>query len=700
MLVRLGLFALILALCLVPGRAADPVPPAPTPPGKPPAGPLVRSAASGAWSEAKTWEGGTVPAAGMRVQIRTGHAVSYDAKSDVVIRSIHVAGTLTFARDRDTTLNVGLIKIQPGDDASENGFDCDAHMKPAEVGTPRPALEVGTPNDPIPAKFSATIRLHHVEGLDKETCPAIVCCGGRMDLHGAPLERTWVKLSQMARAGEPRIVLSSPLPGWKVGDKVVVVGTSRQVGYLGTRKLPTDDSIRGKQSSEERVITKMAPWGGSGADAETQWQIVTLDAPLKFEHRASGGFRAEVANLSRNVVVESANPDGVRGHTMYHKHSAGGISYAEFRHLGKENVLGKYPIHYHLCGDTMRGSELRGVSVWGSRNRWVTVHGTQYLVVRDCVGYDAIGHGFFLEDGTETFNVFDRNLAVMACRGKPLPEQLLPFDQNLGSGFWWSNSLNTFTRNVAAECDEDGFRFEVVKSAKFDPVLNVPGPDGVRRKVDVRTLPFVRFDGNESHTHRLFAFNLGGFATTQFGKPESDVGGVGPDAKHPLVIRNLKVWDSHWGFHTGCPRVLIEGAEFHDCLYGMWRCVLDGHEHKRVTYTEVENPLFFPRHAAGASEGGTRPYPEDGPVDDLAPTTVVTRVEKLPGAGVRVRGTTSDNFMVTRVLVNGREARATRPNHAEWEIELPAGEAKVSAHAEDAAGNVEARPHAVPVPGT
>src|SRR5262245_31666535 len=94
---------------------------------KPSAPPLVCTAGSGSWSDARTWEGGKLPAAGARVQVRAGHRVVYDRESDDVIRSIHVAGTLTFATDRDTVLNVGLIKIQPGDDASENGFDCDAH---------------------------------------------------------------------------------------------------------------------------------------------------------------------------------------------------------------------------------------------------------------------------------------------------------------------------------------------------------------------------------------------------------------------------------------------------------------------------------------------------------------------------------------------------------------------------------------------
>jgi hypothetical protein len=253
---------------------------------------------------------------------------------------------------------------------------------------------------------------------------------------------------------------------------------------------------------------------------------------------------------------------------------------------------------------------------------------------------------------------------------------------------------------VAAECDEDGFRFEVVKTLEFSPELMVPGPDGGRSKVDVRTLPFVRFEDNESHTHRLFAVNLGGFATNNFNKPHADVGGVGPDARHPLVVRNLRVWDAHWGFHTGCPRVYIEGADFYDCLYGMWRCVLDGHEHNGVRYTEVKTPLFFPRHAGADGATDNKPYPEDRPVDDLAPVTVVTAAERVAPGVVRVRGTTADNGLVRRVVVNGREARAVRPNHAEWEVELAGagpGGFMVTAHAEDEAGNVETHPHAVVV---
>jgi hypothetical protein len=77
---------------------------------------VVRTMRSGPWSAAETWEQGKVPGAGAKVLIRTGHRVVYDVASDAVIRGVNVAGELTFATDRDTRLNVGLIKIQPTDE--------------------------------------------------------------------------------------------------------------------------------------------------------------------------------------------------------------------------------------------------------------------------------------------------------------------------------------------------------------------------------------------------------------------------------------------------------------------------------------------------------------------------------------------------------------------------------------------------------
>jgi hypothetical protein len=705
-----------------PGRAKETTP---APQDLPPA---IRSTQSGPWSAPTTWEGGRVPGDGTRVQIRKDHRVVYDLSLPLVdravrrlinpvIRSIHVAGTLSFARDRNTRLNVGLIKIQAGEDASEDGFNCDAHFGPPEAGAPRPALEVGTAEEPIPAQYTATIELCAVPGLDRDSCPAIVCCGGHLDLHGAPLDRTWVKLGAAAQAGDGVLHLSEPVTGWRVGDRIIITSTNHQNGQDVGRGLPafpttgttlrpgrrTPSSDVPRASTEERKIKEI-----------TRDQIM-LDQPLLYPHRGDGERRAEVANLSRNVLVRSQDPNGVRGHTMYHRHSAGAVSYAEFRHLGKEGVLGKYPIHFHLVGDTMRGSYVLGASIWDSGNRWVAIHGTQYLVVRDCVGYQSVGHGYFLENGTEVYNVLDRNLAVQSFSGKPLPQQELPFDHNQGAGFWWANSQNTFTRNVAVECDNYGFRYEV-PAKDVGLTLPVLQADGRSKPVDVRTLPFIRFEDNEIHDC-YWGIVLGEFVLGDAGNADYARDVVDPDADHPFVLRRTRIWNTSGGFipRTRC---VVEKMAITDSSYGLeyprydmvgQRVSADEETDARYYWAEATYQKVIVPVALGFKKGGgkqsraekrvgslenPRPTAVGAPSDDFAPVTIITEVRSVDG-GTVVRGATTDNGTVKRVLVNGQEARSLAANFAQWEAtlkDLRPG-ASISACAEDAAGNVEKRPH-------
>lgn len=540
------LAALVAVLCLGTPALADP--------------PVIRSAKSGPWSDSATWDGNAVPAAGARVLVRTGHTVTYDVKSDAVIRGVSIAGVLTFDPNKDTLLNVGLVKIQPGDEYSEDGFDCEHHGGKADADKPKPALELGTPDRPI-AK-TAVIRLHHIDGMSKETCPAIVACGGRWDSHGRPLSRAWVKLGATARAGDTAVSLAEPVTGWKVGDRVILTGTAA----YGTTKATS--------RTEEHTIAAI--------DGTT----VTLGQPLAMSHVGEGEYRGEVANLSRNVVIESADPAGIRGHTMYHRNSAGSLTYTEFRHLGKRDILGKYAIHFHLCGDTMRGSSVVGNSIWDSHNRWLTIHGTDYLIARDNIGYKSVGHGFFLEDGTEVYNVLDRNLAVGAARGKKLPKQVLPFDQNDGAGFWWTCSRNTFTRNIAAECGQYGFRYEATPTSALKLNFNIRQPDGEKKELDVRTLPFVRFEDNEVHgTTGLYGVNLG-----------EGVNRVGPDSKHPFIVRNLKIWDVHYAFRPQVPNLLVENLKIHRAVYGVYHPNYDNHVYRNVLISQTNTEPFNRGH--------------------------------------------------------------------------------------------------------
>ena len=130
---------------------------------------LIRSAKLGVWSDSATWEGNKVPAAGVKVQIRPEHVVTYDVRAadDLVIRSLHIAGTLSFSTDKSTQLNVGLIKIEATDSTDEEGFDCDAHIEEADPNVPRASLLVGTPEQPVAAGNTTLIRLVYVEGMQK-----------------------------------------------------------------------------------------------------------------------------------------------------------------------------------------------------------------------------------------------------------------------------------------------------------------------------------------------------------------------------------------------------------------------------------------------------------------------------------------------------------------------------------------------------
>ena len=530
----------------------------------------IESVGDGKWSDSTTWKPARVPQSGDRVLVKRDTRIQYDVENDEVIRMLHIAGTVEFKRDCDTELNVGILKIQSGHRCNEDGFACDfRHVhKPGTPNARLPALIVGTPDDPIPAKHTARIRLHYLDGMKKDDAPAVACCTARMEIHGSPMSRTWIKLGADAKPNDDQVMISEEVTGWRIGDEIIVTASHRD------KKLQT----------EERTIKAI------------EGRRITLNKPLEYEHFGTGQFRSEVANLSRNVIIESADPEGVRGHTVYHRFSRGGISYARFAHLGKKGVLGRYSIHYHLVGDTMRGSSVRGVSIVDSHNRWITIHGTQYLVVRDCIGYKSIGHGFFLEDGTEIYNLLDRNLGVQANRGRRLPKQVLPFDPNDGAAFWWANGRNTIVRNVTCENEEYGYRYDMQHSRYFDSKLPILQPDGTEKVIDVRTLPISRFEDNEAHTERFYGMVVAANGNSQPDNAIRDdkmfqriksIDWTGPDIQHPHKIRNLTIWGSHYAMRPHSPSMLMENIRIHKAAYGIYRPAFENHEYRNLHISAV-----------------------------------------------------------------------------------------------------------------
>jgi hypothetical protein len=124
---------------------------------------------------------------------------------------------------------------------------------------------------------------------------------------------------------------------------------------------------------------------------------------------------------------------------------------------------------------------------------------------------------------------------------------------------------------------------------------------------------------------------------------------------------------------------------------------VDGKELPRI----YEDPAKAEGTGVSCGPFATPAFPKPlDPVDDLPPATVITSVERAPEGRVVVRGTTSDNGTLKCVRVNGREAKATARNFAQWEITLEgaaSGPITLLATGEDEAGNVEKTPHKLTV---
>jgi hypothetical protein len=228
--------------------------------------------------------------------------------SDYYFRSVHVAGKLTFDPTRDTRLDVGLLKIQAGDDASENGFDCDAHVPTPDASRPRPTLEVGTAEKPVAAGHTARIRLVYFEGMDRQSCPAIVSCGGRMEFHGAPMSRSWVKLGATAKSGDTVVRLAEPVTGWRVGDRVILTATQGQgTGFFlhttfrsgGQRPLP---SLAALPAEDQAAIHAALAAKEAGRRAELAARMA--------EEPARG---MELALRNRSATEQAAESAALRG---------------------------------------------------------------------------------------------------------------------------------------------------------------------------------------------------------------------------------------------------------------------------------------------------------------------------------------------------------------------------------------------------
>uniref|UniRef100_A0A673UJ57 hyaluronoglucosaminidase n=1 Tax=Suricata suricatta TaxID=37032 RepID=A0A673UJ57_SURSU len=220
-----------------------------------------------------------------------------------------------------------------------------------------------------------------------------------------------------------KLHLLDDVSSWKPGDQIVVASTDYSM-----------------YQAEEFTLLPCPEC--------SHFQIKVKEAP-QFLHMGEitdgVDMRAEVGILTRNVVIRGEMEDSCYagnqcqffdydtfgGHVMIRKNfTSVHLSHVELRHMGQQH-LGRYPVHFHLCGDVDHRGGYRhatfvdGLSIHHSFSRCITVHGTNGLLIKDTIGFDTLGHCFFLEDGIEQRNTLFHNLGLLTK-----PGTLLPTDRN------------------------------------------------------------------------------------------------------------------------------------------------------------------------------------------------------------------------------------------------------------------------------
>src|SRR5215475_5794144 len=256
--------------------------------------------------------------------------------------------------------------------------------------------------------------------------------------------RSWRRLAASLTGGASKSLTLDRVVDWGQGDRIVVTTTDYLPGHSELLQITggKDTAFDFVKVDESTGLPTSDPvkWDHRG----TSYPLNAADIDgLKLEIRDTQGTaaaetRAAVALLSRSIKIVSGGdnhgdpfpaepPAGSRtagyyfgGHTIVRQ---GFLDYqvqgVEFFQLGQGGRLGHYPVHAHVgrttsADKTKSRAFIRDNSIHDSMTRWIVVHGTHNLLIERNVGFKSIGHGFYLEDGTEIENRLHSNIGILA----------------------------------------------------------------------------------------------------------------------------------------------------------------------------------------------------------------------------------------------------------------------------------------------
>jgi len=355
--------------------------------------------------------------------------------------------------------------------------------------------------------------------------------------------RSWRRLDGSLKPDDKMLVVDGVVD-WRKGDHIVVTTTDYLPAH--SEELIVTGAIvnHGKEQTRIRFTKATCPpdepecgvtyhhWG-------EKYSLSKKDHPgidrLKL-NIDSVDTRAAVALLSRSIRIISAGdtakekfpPESTGysfgGHTVVRQgFRAYQMQGVELYQAGQGGRIGHYPVHFHMVRKTPsdRDTFVKDCSIHDSMTRWITLHATQGVLLARNVGYLSIGHGYYIEDGTETDNKLYSNIGIFARAavqgppaddgsvrpGDPNPRKVpgilsaaftdrphrMPYhsDSDTPSVFWIMNGWNDFQYNFAAGAGSCGVCYWLVPgyNSGRENSLTCYNPDTKKRGAPCLNLP-------------------------------------------------------------------------------------------------------------------------------------------------------------------------------------------------------------------
>jgi hypothetical protein len=410
--------------------------------------------------------------------------------------------------------------------------------------------------------------------------------------------KSWARLNTSLVAGQMTLTLDRQVD-WQAGDEIVITATDYvprhsehatiagvATGANGT-EITLSTGVQYPHNGQVFPLDKVPE--GIGPDAIPN----TPGAPRWVETRAA------VALLTRSIRIVSGGDNLLDpfpqeatgyyfgGHTVFRQgFQSVQLQGVEFRQMGQGGRIMHYPVHFHMARKTPPNTFVADCSAYESMTRWYVIHASQGITLARNVGYLSIGHGYYLEDGTETDNKFYSNIGILARAAvdnasvnprkvpgifsQPYPafnqpQEMVPFHSDIDhpTVFWIMNAYNDFEYNMAVSAETCGACYWLVPGSisgmsrmeKWESYASEQ--TGLDRAA---TTPLYKFEGNYCST-AMNSFNTIGNTTPCLGVVNVDPGSESPQLKavsNPLPIPDERNYyptvDTGGGrFPTVCP---------------------------------------------------------------------------------------------------------------------------------------------------